>query len=335
VLVEVEVIFFGKSGKCLSFLLVTQIATLNFRYMRNFTRMLFLMMFPIFSFGQKTDQKLQGQVAALLKGFNGDVGVYVKNLRTNKVVAIQADSLFPTASMIKVSILTGIMAKLESGELDYHQVMVYKDSLLYAGVDLLGSFKNDEKVELSKLMMLMLTMSDNTASLWLQSLAGGGARINAILDSLGFRSTRVNSRTAGRESNRNMYGWGQTSPREMEGLFEKIYTGNMLSRKASERMLRLLGRDYWDEYALSQIPPYVFAACKGGAVDASRSETVLVMAPHGPYIFSVTTKNLKDTSWATGNEGWILARRLSRLLWNYYEPKSGWQPSMSVEGKIE
>ncbi|HEY4063844.1 MAG TPA: serine hydrolase [Puia sp.] len=294
---------------------------------------------PVFFFGQqkaeKTDRKLQEQIAALLKGFQGEAGVYVKNLRTGRTVALQADSLFPTASMIKVSILTGIMAKLETGELQYHQVLTYRDSLLYAGVDILGSFKDGEKIELSKLMMLMLTMSDNTASLWLQSLAGGGARINAILDSLGFRDTRVNSRTAGREAYRKQYGWGTTTPREMVALFEKIYTGGMFSRKASEQMLRLLGRDYWDEDALSQIPPFVFAACKSGAVDASRSETVLVMAPHGPYIFSVTTNNLKDTSWAPGNEGWVLARKLSRLLWNYYEPGSGWQPTMSVEGKRE
>jgi beta-lactamase class A len=303
--------------------------------MRIFNLLAVVFFLPMLSSGQRTDAKLQQQVAALLKGFNGEAGVYVKNLRTNRTVAIEADSLFPTASMIKVSLLTGIMAKIESGELQYHQVLVYKDSLLYPGVDILGSFKNDEKIELSKLMMLMLTMSDNTASLWLQSLAGGGARINEILDSLGFRSTRVNSRTAGREPDRHVYGWGQTTPKEMVTLFEKIYSGQLFSRKASERMLRLLGRDYWDEDALSQIPPSVFAACKSGAVDASRSETVLVMAPHGPYIFSVTTKNLKDTTWAPGNEGWVLARKLSRLLWNYYEPKSGWTPTTSVEGKLD
>jgi beta-lactamase class A len=292
---------------------------------------------PVFLFGQreKTDRKLQEQVTDLLKGFPGEAGVYVKNLRTGRTAAVKADSLFPTASMIKVSILTGLMAKLESGELQYHQVMTYKDSLLYAGVDILGSFKDGEKIELSKLMMLMLTMSDNTASLWLQSLAGGGARINAILDSLGFRYTRVNSRTAGREAIRRQYGWGVTTPREMVTLFEKIYKGGMFSRKASEQMLRLLGRDYWDEDALSQIPPFIFAACKSGAVDASRSETVLVMAPHGPYIFSVTTNNLTDTTWAPGNVGWVLARKVSRLLWNYFEPRSGWQPTMSLEGKTD
>src|SRR5688572_26266028 len=105
------------------------------------------------------------------------------------------------------------MDKIENGELRYHQDLTYKDSLLYAGVDILGSFKNDEKIDLSKVTMLMLTASDNTASLWLQSLAGGGKRINEILDSAGFKNTKVNSRTPGREANREQYGWPDNTQR--------------------------------------------------------------------------------------------------------------------------
>jgi beta-lactamase class A len=95
-----------------------------------------------------------------------------------------------------------------------------------------------------------------------------------------------------------------------------------------------MGRDYWDETGISQVPPFVYVACKNGAVDASRSETMLVMAPHGPYICSIITKNQQDTSWNADNEGWVLSRKISRLLWNYFEPGSSWQPSMSVEGKL-
>jgi beta-lactamase class A len=203
---------------------------------------------------QRTDRRLQREVAALLNGFNGDIGVYVHDLKKNKMIAINADTVFPTASMVKVPILTGIMRKLEDSTLTYHQELIYKDSLLYAGVDILGSFKSNEKIELSKLMMLMLTMSDNTASLWLQTLAGTGTRINEIMDSLGLQQTRVNSRTPGREANRNMYGWGQTTPREMATLMEKIVKKEVISATASEKMLRLLGRNYWDEEAISEIP---------------------------------------------------------------------------------
>lgn len=268
---------------------------------------------------QKVNKKLQHQLEVMTAGFKGDVGVYVKDLNTGKVASIDADSIFPTASMVKVPILIGMMDKINKGELTYHQELTYKDSLFYAGSDLLASLKNNEKVELSKVMMLMLTTSDNTASLWLQSLAGTGTRINKILDSIGFTATRVNSRTPGREANREQFGWGQTSPKEMASFFEQLANRTLLDAASSEKMLRLLGRNYWDEEALSQIPPDVFVASKNGAVNASRSEAMYVSGKNARYVFCICTKNNKDTSWELNNEAWELARKVSKLLWETYK----------------
>ena len=264
---------------------------------------------------QKVNKKLQEQLEILTTGFKGDVGIYVKDLHTGKTVSINADSIFPTASMVKVPILIGIMDKLNKGELKYHQELTYKDSLFYAGSDLLASLKHNEKVELSKVIMLMLTTSDNTASLWLQSLAGTGTRINQILDSIGYTATRVNSRTPGREASRDKFGWGQTSPKEMATMFEALANRNLLDTASSEKMLRLLGRNYWDEEALSQIPPDVFVASKNGAVNASRSEVMYVYGQYARYVFCICTKNNKDTSWGSQNEAWELARKISKFLW--------------------
>ena len=278
---------------------------------------------PLIASSQKTDKKLQAKINELIKGFNGDIGIYVKNLRTGKTVSINADTLFPTASIVKVPILLGIMDKIEKGELKYDQQLTYKDSLLYEGSDILGSFKNDEKILLKKVIMLMLTTSDNTASLWLQSLAGKGIRINEILDRLELTSTRVNSRTPGRETNRTQYGWGQTTPFEMASIFEKIYKKEIISPAACERMMRCLGRNYWDEdEAISQIPPTIEVFSKNGCVNASRSEVLLVNAPNNPYVFCIFTKNNKDVSWTHENEAWAMARNISATLWSYFEPKA-------------
>ena len=280
-----------------------------------------------FLFGQKIDSKLQNKLEETIQGFNGDVGIYVKNLRTGKTVSINSDTVFPTASIVKVPILLGIMEKMQKGELAYDSTLVYKDSLLYEGEDILGSFKNDEKILLKKVMMLMLTTSDNTASLWLQSLAGKGTRINEILDSLGLVYTRVNSRTPGRENNRTQYGWGQTTPKEMGTIFEKIYRNEIFSAAACDRMMRSLGRNYWDlNEAISQIPPYIEVFSKNGCVNAVRSEVLLVNAPHNPYIFCIFTKNNKDIQWTHNNEAWTMARKISLMLWNYFEPKDKWEP---------
>ncbi len=268
---------------------------------------------------QKVNKKLQQQLEIITAGFKGDVGIYVKDLHTGKMASINADSIFPTASMVKVPILIGIMDKLNKGELKYHQELTYKDSLFYAGSDLLASLKHNEKVELSKVIMLMLTTSDNTASLWLQSLAGTGTRINQILDSIGYTATRVNSRTPGREAGRDKFGWGQTSPKEMASLFEALANRNLMDASSSEKILRLLGRNYWDEEAISQIPPDVFIASKNGAVNASRSEVVYVSGKNARYVFCICTKNNKDTSWELNNEAWELARKVSKLLWETYK----------------
>jgi beta-lactamase class A len=282
---------------------------------------------------QVTDRKLTKDVEDLLRDFHGVAGVYIKHLKSGKVVAINADTIFPTASMVKIPILAGIMDKIDRKELDYHQNVLYRDSLLYPGEDILGSFRDSQQIQLSKVVMLMLTTSDNTASLWLQQLAGTGTRINELMQANGLAQTRVNSRTPGREGQRSLYGWGQTTPREMVLLMEKIYRGGLINPSVSAQMLRMLGRNYWDEEALSQIPPYIFTASKNGAVNQSRSETILVMAPSGPYIFSVITKNQADESWEPGNEGFVLARKLSRLLWSYFEPSSNWKPYLDVSGK--
>ena len=166
-------------------------------------------------------------------------------------------------------------------------------------------------------------------------LAGTGTRINAILDSMGFKNTRVNSRTAGRENNRTNYGWGQTTPREMGTLFEMIYRNKLFSAAACERMMRCLGRNFWDENeAISQIPPYIEVFSKNGCVDAVRSEVLLVNAPHNPYIFCIFTKNNKDTSWTHDNEAWSLARKISKQLWDYFEPKDKWEAGNKLECAI-
>jgi beta-lactamase class A len=282
-------------------------------------------------FAQKSDKLLTQKLQSVTRDFKGDVGIYVRHLKTGKTVEINADSIYPTASMIKIPITIGVFEKIEKGFLNYDSVLTYYDSLLYEGEDILGSFKTGEKISLSKVLMLMITTSDNTASLWCQYLAGTGTDINAWLMTNGYIHTRVNSRTPGREANRSRYGWGQTTPREMADILVRIRENKVISNRASERIYRNLIRIFWDTKALSQIPPYVQAASKQGAVNQSRSEVVLVNAPHGDYVFCIITNNQKDESWTSQNEGSTLIREVSRTLWKHFEPKDDWKPAEKVE----
>jgi beta-lactamase class A len=277
------------------------------------------------------DGELQQTLDSLAAGFRGTVGIYVRHLKSGETAGVNADTVFPTASMVKVPILIATFDAMEQGRLGFLQPMTYADSLLYPGVDILGSFRDSSVITLAKLTMLMITTSDNTASLWLQRLAGSGAVINEWLSSHGYEHTRVNSRTPGREKDREAYGWGQTTPREMAGLLTMIREGRAVSRAASEEMYRHLTRSYFTGEALAPLPPWVQAASKLGAVDRSRSEAVLVNAPSGDYVFCIITKDQADESWEPGNEGWELIRKVSASLWRHFEPDHPWTPAPGAE----
>jgi beta-lactamase class A len=262
-------------------------------------------------------EQVESELRTLVDGFNGDVGIYVKHLRTGKTIEINADTVFPTASMVKVPIMTRIFEKMHAGELHYDSTHVYEDRLYYAGEDVVASFKAGEKISLHKLLFLMISFSDNTASLWLQELGGTGTEIHQQMSRFGLEQTRVNSRTEGRQQEQRTYGWGQTTPREMAMLVEKIYYGNVVSEEASDEMYRLMSKSLWDKEALSSIPKHINVASKQGAVNRSRSEVLLVNAPGNDYVFTVITKNQQDTSWDDDNEGFVLLRNVSSVLWKH------------------
>ena len=92
-------------------------------------------------------------------------------------------------------------------------------------------------------------------------------------------------------------------------------------------MYRVLTRSYWNDEALSQIPPYVQVASKQGAVSASKSEVVLVNAPSGDYLFCIITNNQADTRWEYDNQGAVLIRAVSKLLWDTFEPNQPYTPT--------
>jgi beta-lactamase class A len=277
------------------------------------------------------DKRLETQLRALTDTFHGVVGVYVHNLRTGREVAINADTVFPTASIVKIPILVGIFDRIAQGAYTWHQQLVYRDTLARKGSGLMQFFKDSTPTDLQTVVTLMITHSDNSAAVWCEKLAGGGVAINTWLSAAGFTATRVNSRTPGREKDRELYGWGQTTPREMARLVTLIRNQQVVSPAASQTMYRIMTHVFWDEYALSQVPPYVQTASKQGMVDDSRSEAVLVNAPHGDYVFYVATKNNTDQRWVPDNEAWVLARKVSALLWNYFEPRYGWQPAGRIE----
>lgn len=190
------------------------------------------------------------------------------------------------------------------------------------GDDLLARFADGATIDVAHLVTLMCTFSDNSASLWLQELCGGGEAVNAWLAARGFHQTQVHSRVPGHEAAWREWGWGQTTPREMARLVALIRARRAVAPAADVAMERALSRSFWTGEAIAPLPPHVHVLSKQGAVSASRSEVLLVDAPSGAYLFCVITRQQADTSFDQDNAGFVLLRDLSALTWDWFEPGS-------------
>lgn len=279
------------------------------------------------------DASLQRAVEDAVAGFDGRVGVYVWHLPSGRSAEVAADSLFPTASIIKVPILVATMAAVDEGRLGWNDRLVFRDSLRYDDYGLVGLLQDSARVAVHRLAEEMLSSSDNNASLWLQHLSGTGVRINEILEAQGYVGTRMNSRTPGRRGDWERYGWGQTTPREMARLFREIVDRDVdvISPAADEEMHRALTRTFLDDEMVGVVPPGVQVASKQGAVSASRSEVAYVHAPSGPYVLAVFTADQADQSWESTNAGWELIREIAALAWRTFEPASDWKSAPGGE----
>lgn len=268
----------------------------------------------------RPDRVLQERLQGLAERFEGDVGFYVRNLRDGREAAWRADELFPTASLVKVAILGKVCQEVDAGRLKWADALTYDPARINyeAGDDLLAKFRPGEKLSLDHVVALMLSFSDNNASLWLQDLAGGGTALNEWLAEKGFPETRVNSRTVGREADRTKLGWAQTTPREMATLLVRLTRGELTSAASADHAHRLLERSFYDAEALSVIPPTVQVASKQGSVDRSRSEVMLVHAPGGDYVFCLITKNQRDERYEPDNAGHVLLREASKIVWEHF-----------------
>lgn len=281
---------------------------------------------------QMIRSQLMDALQSRAEAFNGDVGIHAKHFESGIEIEINAGELFPTASMIKVPVMVKIFQDIEDGKYGYQEKFSYDPVHSYQYTDdLINQMAPGSEVALSRLLYLMISVSDNTASIWSQDIAGGGREINAWFDDHGFEDIRVNSRTIGREDAFSEFGWGQTSPKEMSELMAGIHRGEVVSSAASEKMYRIMSGSLWNGEALSQIPPYVNHASKQGAVRQSRSETAIVNAPSGDYVFTVITKNQEDERYDFDNEGYVLIREVSSLLWNHFEPGDDWEPDPGLK----
>lgn len=278
--------------------------------------------------------KLKARLDATCEKFRGVMGYSLFHKRYQHRIHRLGDEIFPTASTIKVAVMSKAFEEIDAGRLGYTEKIPITPDDLRDGSGLLQFFKENQSVEVRMLIHLMITVSDNTATIMLARRLGT-VEVNKHLQRLGLKDTRLLALhppdDAELKAYREKWGMGMCTPNEMVALLDAILTNRAGTPAACERMIRIMAHQYYDDLIGSSVPPWVVCATKSGAISRSRSDVGIVFAPSGTYILAVYTKEAEDTRWTPDNEGEVAIRAVAHEVWKFYHPRERWNPPKGVE----
>lgn len=230
-------------------------------------------------------QKTAEHIGTIARQLDGVLGYYVIDLNTGYAFGSHEDTVFPTASSIKVPILIELFRAERAGKLRFIDTisLTAKDTVGGSGVLQKQLAKGPFSVTVRELTEQMIETSDNLATNQCIRLVGMES-VNQLLTQLGFSSTRLQrvmmDESAARQGRENI-----STPRELARIMEKIYRHEVVDGRACDEMIAILKRV--DAGLRAAVPSSVEVAAKPGELDGVRCEVGIVFLKGRPFILSV------------------------------------------------
>ena len=274
------------------------------------------------------------QVTALSRSFDGEAGLYARNLLSGEEIAINADTRFPTASTIKTAVMLEAYYQATERKLQFDDVVTLTDPIKVGGSGVLNGLKAGLPLRIDDLVQLMIVLSDNTATNMLVERLGT-KRIDDRLASLKLPDTKI-FRPTFRDGRADVFpelerefGLGMTTPRQMADLMAMIAEGRAVSPEASAAMLSTLRRQTDKGMIPRLLPSGIEVGNKTGTdseklADANgrrgsiRADAAVVTGPGLKYVVAIYTRRGADTTSGVDNAALTLGAKLSRLIFDHF-----------------
>jgi beta-lactamase class A len=170
---------------------------------------------------------LQNQISEILGTDIDHYGIYIKNLKTDQIISINADKSLPPASIYKVPLAMLVLKDIDNGKRNLTDTLLLKPSNKAYATDAMFYFNDNSNYTLKEYLQFMIIQSDNTAMNSLEELLGSAEVVNSRLES----ELRVNNFF------RDPH---QASAKEIGQVFEQIYKQSYLSKSSNDFLLDLM-----------------------------------------------------------------------------------------------
>lgn len=232
-------------------------------------------------------RKLQAELERAVAEFDGVMGIAVKDLAGTEAFTVNADSVFPQASSIKIPVLIELFRQAQTGSVKLDERVAVSKAMMAGGSGVLQNFGDGASaLSLRDLAVLMIVLSDNTATNILIDRVGID-KVNGMLTHYGLRQTRLQRRmldTAAQQAGRE----NLSTPLEMVWLLNLLNQGKILNAENTAAVMEIL--IYPKNSPLRRgLPAGVRMANKPGGLTGVSCDSGVVLLEGRPYAISVMT----------------------------------------------
>jgi len=269
---------------------------------------------------------LQARIEELAAQFAGTAGVAARNLATRAEVRVNDAVSFPTASMIKIVILFELVRQCAKGQAQLWERITLRDSDKTLGSGLLTVFDAGANLTLHDLAVMMMAISDNTATNILIDRLGQYA-INQAARDAGMFDTELRNKIDFEKINVSKESLAVSTPRDFVSFLAALRRCELIPAGYVEQVLDVMRIQKHIEPIRKLLPvdPYarefgdpeeVWVASKTGGLKGVRCEGGLIHAPRAEWALCVMTKDFNDPPWTPDNPGTAFISAVSRAVYD-------------------
>jgi len=260
---------------------------------------------------------LKAQLAAFSIRAPGHVGIAVQDVATGVTTGFNAGAEMPAASTIKIPVMVEVFRQLAARKFDLNtRLTLRRSDKDWGSGDLAGS-RVGSSYPVSRLLALMIDVSDNTATNMLIRLVGR-PHINQEMEELGLTHTRL---TDFIRSEGPRIRWAlRSSPADMTRLLRAMAQNQLVDEWSSREMIRILTGQEHNSLLPEPLPAGTAIAHKTGTLHDTLNDVGIVYEGEDPYVIAVMTTDLPTLS-----SGRRFIRGVSRLAYDALGKFATWR----------
>ncbi|MFH1640819.1 MAG: serine hydrolase [Candidatus Omnitrophota bacterium] len=229
-----------------------------------------------------------------IKQFKGEAGVVIKDLETGWEFSYGQESLFPSASLAKIPVMSACFLAARDGKIRLKRSVTLKSYDKLTGSGMLKDMHAGISFTLEELIGLMIYDSDNTATGMITNIMGIDY-LNEAFKTLGLRDTNLSRKIADYHS-RNKGIENFTTAKDTAYILENIYRKTLIDKGVSEKCLSLLKLCRTNDRIPRYLPAELAVAHKTGLERGVCHDAGIVYTPKGDFLICVLTKHANPDS---------------------------------------